>query len=345
MNKQILIFALLLFMTCLPALAEAPVEPGPGDLPREEAVRIATDQFLTACGSDSEILAEFTTEADLREAYTNQSGVVPRRWQVLFYYHENAGMYYSVHVASSTGKIISVDPEDFSLRLMECKKNVQEKKAAIEQGEIWMAEKGPWALWSYQDKAAFVSAYGRDSNGSARRDIGLPDDKDITLEQAVSIAQTTVDREFGEKAQRLNMLKLDCTFFDPSLLPNGTLGRAWLIVFREPDENGVYQPLYDVRILSPGGEVEIASDYTAVLSGTGKVRLWPQQPDPTAPPVMVEGDIYYNPRGGKFYHSDAKCPSVGEKYLPMTIIDQSRLNEAQYSFLRPCPNCTVGKGK
>jgi hypothetical protein len=268
----------------MPALADEIINPGPGDLPREEAVRIAKERFLTACGFDKEILAEFTVEADLWEAYTRQIGDVPRRWQVLFFYNENANVYYTVHVASSSGKIISVNPEDFTERLKECKKNVQEKTATIEQGKIWMSDKGPWRLWSYLDKAAFISAYGRDPDGQPRWDIGLPDDNDISLQQAISTAKTAIAREFGETVERLEMLALDCTFYAQRRMPNGAIGRAWLIVFRDIDENGIYQPLYDASILSSSGEIEIISDYTAVLSGTGNIKFWQPEPGPGALP-------------------------------------------------------------
>jgi hypothetical protein len=342
-KKCFLIFVLLLFTARLSALADSAIVPDPEDLPKEEAVRIATEQFLAACGFNKEILAEFTAEADLREANTIQSGVMPRRWQVLFFYKENASVYYTVYVDSSSRKIILVDPEDFSARLKECKKNAQAKRSAIEQGEIWTSEKGPWRLWSYQDKAAFVSAYGRDPDGHPRQDIGLPDDMDISLQQAISTAKTVIVREFGETVERLDLLKLDCTFYIRRLLTNGAFGRAWLIVFRDLYENGIYQPLYEASILSSSGEVVIIFDYTAVLSGTGNMKFWPPEPEPTAPPVTVEGDIYYNPRGGKYYHANVRCPSVNEKYLPLTLIDQSKMNEAQYRNLRPCPVCTSQK--
>ncbi len=343
MKKCSLIVVMLIFMACMPALADSAIKSAPGDMPREEAVRIAEEQFLAACGYDKKIMAEFTAEVDLCEAYTRQSSVVPRRWQVLFFYKENANVYYTVYIDSSSGKIIVVDPEDFSERLKECKKNAQEKKKAIDQGKIWASEKGPWKLWSYQDKTAFVSAYGRDPDGSPRQDIGLPDENDISLQQAISTAQIVIVREFGETIERLDQLKLDCTFYARRLLPNGTLSRAWLIVFRGLYENGIYQPLYNASILSPSGEADIIFDYTAVLEGTGNLKYWPPEPESNSPTVTVEGDIFYNPRGGEYCHTDILCPCVNEKYLPLMLIDQSKRNEAQYRSLRPCPVCTSQK--
>ncbi len=345
MKKHILIFVLLLLTACVPALADTPLKPGPGDLPKEEAMRIAAEQFLTTCGLDKEILTEFTVEADLWEAYTFQSGVMPRRWQVTFAYKENTDLCFVVYIASSSGKVISAEPEDFATQIEGYKKDAAEKAVAIEQGKAWLAEKGPWDLWSYQDKAAFASAYGRHPDGFPVHEIGLPDDKDIPLHQAISNAKTVIAREFGETVERLNQLKLDCTFLNQRTTASGAVSRVWLIIFRGPYENGIYPPLYQASILSPAGEVDkiYQRDYQLEAAGAGNLKSWPPEPEPTAPPVTVESNIYYNPKGGKYYHADAKCPSVSEKYLPLTLIDQSRMNEAPYRNLLPCPVCISQK--
>ena len=49
--------------------------------------------------------------------------------------------------------------------------------------------------------------------------------------------------------------------------------------------------------------------------------------------------LYYNPRGGKNYHSDPECLLVKEKYRPLTEFTWGELEEKPYSGLTPCPGC------
>ena len=49
--------------------------------------------------------------------------------------------------------------------------------------------------------------------------------------------------------------------------------------------------------------------------------------------------LYYNPNGGKNYHSSAKCRSVKEKFWPLTAFSYGELDDAPYAKLTPCPAC------
>ena len=49
--------------------------------------------------------------------------------------------------------------------------------------------------------------------------------------------------------------------------------------------------------------------------------------------------LYYNPKGGKQYHSSANCALVREKYLPLTAFTWGELEEEPYSRLTACPGC------
>jgi len=49
--------------------------------------------------------------------------------------------------------------------------------------------------------------------------------------------------------------------------------------------------------------------------------------------------LYYNPKGGKQYHSSAYCALVKEKYLPLTPFTWGELEEAPYNKLTACPGC------
>ena len=50
--------------------------------------------------------------------------------------------------------------------------------------------------------------------------------------------------------------------------------------------------------------------------------------------------LYYNPKGGKNYHSDANCLLVREKYRPLKAFTWGELDDQPYSKLTPCPGCS-----
>ncbi len=49
--------------------------------------------------------------------------------------------------------------------------------------------------------------------------------------------------------------------------------------------------------------------------------------------------LYYNPKGGKQYHSPPYCALVKSKYLPRTAFTWGELEEAPYNKLTACPGC------
>ena len=49
--------------------------------------------------------------------------------------------------------------------------------------------------------------------------------------------------------------------------------------------------------------------------------------------------LYYNPKGGKNYHSSPDCLLVNSKYRPMTAFTWGELEDTPYSKLTPCPGC------
>ena len=49
--------------------------------------------------------------------------------------------------------------------------------------------------------------------------------------------------------------------------------------------------------------------------------------------------LYYNPKGGKLYHSQPTCSNVKDKYEPMTAFRYGELGEKPYSKLTRCPAC------
>ena len=49
--------------------------------------------------------------------------------------------------------------------------------------------------------------------------------------------------------------------------------------------------------------------------------------------------LFYNPNGGRYYHSDQYCKSVKNRYLPLTAFTYGELDDEPYASLTPCPYC------
>ena len=81
--------------------------------------------------------------------------------------------------------------------------------------------------------------------------------------------------------------------------------------------------------------------------------LWENLPRKGAPAKVIIWDdagrtlgypsndylLYYNPNGGKYYHSSPYCAAVKEKYWPLTSFRYGQLSEAPYSKLTRCSAC------
>jgi len=59
------------------------------------------------------------------------------------------------------------------------------------------------------------------------------------------------------------------------------------------------------------------------------------------PETADDAAMYYNPDGGEMYHTDAYCPSVREKYLPLTELAYGRLSRYPFTALTPCGKCSA----
>jgi hypothetical protein len=55
--------------------------------------------------------------------------------------------------------------------------------------------------------------------------------------------------------------------------------------------------------------------------------------------------LYYNPNGGKYYHSTPECSGVKKKFYPLTAFTYAELDTGIYAALEPCPSCTPVKRK
>lgn len=76
------------------------------------------------------------------------------------------------------------------------------------------------------------------------------------------------------------------------------------------------------------------------LKRNSKVLIWDdtgrEQPYPDDYTIL-----YYNPKGGKNYHSIANCHAVKDRYLPLSPFYYGQMRDTEpYKNLTPCPHCT-----
>jgi hypothetical protein len=112
------IAAMLLILTvCCPALADSPLQPGPEDLSMDQAVRIASEQFMAVSNITEKEPAQYTVQAELWPAEDAAPDI--RAWTVVFSYSGKDDLYFSVLVASPSGKVLESGPETFAQDLKE----------------------------------------------------------------------------------------------------------------------------------------------------------------------------------------------------------------------------------
>lgn len=56
-------------------------------------------------------------------------------------------------------------------------------------------------------------------------------------------------------------------------------------------------------------------------------------------------EVFYNPKGGKYYHSVARCTSVKERFLPLTAFSYGQMEDSEFAGLQPCPYCAPVRRK
>lgn len=75
------------------------------------------------------------------------------------------------------------------------------------------------------------------------------------------------------------------------------------------------------------------------LKRNTKVLIWDDAGRADIPVPESSKTVYYNPDGGKSYHSDANCASVKERFLPLSPLPYTALYEAPTNELIPCYGC------
>lgn len=71
-----------------------------------------------------------------------------------------------------------------------------------------------------------------------------------------------------------------------------------------------------------------------------KVLIWDDMPGRYYEYPADDTPLYYNPKGGKYYHSDANCRSIKSRYLPLKgQFTYAELDNSEYQKLTPCKTC------
>lgn len=118
-----------------------------------------------------------------------------------------------------------------------------------------------------------------------------------------------------------------------SILYNGREERTLSCDALMIKENGEWY--VDPDSLSNGTTVVVATPEPQAAEAT---PLPFETPEPTKKPTS-KTKLYYNKNGGQYYHADERCPSVLEKYLPLTSFTYGQLNDKPYNQLKPCTRC------
>lgn len=72
-----------------------------------------------------------------------------------------------------------------------------------------------------------------------------------------------------------------------------------------------------------------------------KVLIWDDTGRIRPYPVADDYALYYNPDGGKYYHENQYCPSVRDRFLPLTAFTYGELDTGSFAKLTPCAKCTT----
>ena len=59
------------------------------------------------------------------------------------------------------------------------------------------------------------------------------------------------------------------------------------------------------------------------------------------PETAADTPMYYNPDGGAMFHTDANCPSVKSRYLPLSPLSYGDLARYPHTKLTPCGRCSA----
>ena len=192
----------------------------------------------------------------------------------------------------------------------------------------WETERGQHhTLWPYDIKADFYDQFGLFPDvhmpGSGTMQRGRPESGERTEAEAIGAAKDTLLAFLPTTRAALDALLPDTNFF-PSFDTGAGRARTWVIVFRTPEtgEGGTPLVKYQVHVPATSGDPTIFFSHRNIGTSVTLATL------PEA--------LYYNPDGGRFFHRTSACPTVYEKYLPLSAFSKDEITKEPYIRLNAC---------
>lgn len=303
----VLLFTSIVFLLCFPASAENAAE-----LSVEQVTEIAWQYMAENSGLTSEEMADF--HCKMRELGNEWNGT--RYWMIVFV-SDLTGSEFAVQVDYKMGGVHELDRAGYAEEYRRYREILELRAIADEAKVIWEQERGPYFFWPYQDKAAFYQEYpGADP-------CYLPTSDNMSEAEAVQLTNDAIKQALLGDEAYISNYRLDTCFreaFGWGDVPNPT----WLITYRNPE------PSYSIRhmaiVNAESGEIVLS----AYQNEKGELVTTNEYRD----------EMYYNPDGGIYFHHDADCYTVAERYRPLIAYARGDIihNDTLWSLL-PCQWC------
>lgn len=199
-------------------------------------------------------MLETELDAYIVEATDNYDGDT---WQVSLEHPEYPELSCVFTVSLSKKEYTEVEPRDYWERY---DAHYSALQAEIEgYTAAWEERLGsPYYWWPYTEKAAFAETYGRQPGFYGGTLCGLPEEGDVSYEEALAKAKQVCITHMGADEAVLETLRVDAEFQPNEAITSATnRGRIWSILFREPElnEEGYHRIRYLVDIESPDANV------------------------------------------------------------------------------------------
>lgn len=249
------LLVMLLALTRLSAMAESDPfmaamvgEPGSGDITLENTVAIAKEAVSKEAGEP------FVSEHGMTACFLtiDLQGEPRQAWHiVLCNGARDVKDCYAATVLSPGGEVAGIDRFKWS-----------------DRRDAWEVEKGPYPLWTAEDKALFYALYTRtDADGYGD---GVPGADDLMSDQAVKIAREALIAQKNADPEEMDSLMLS-TWFQVKLKEGGDQADYWCVLYltENPDSPSKYDTVYQANVASPDGEIYMLYSLHADGPGNG----------------------------------------------------------------------------
>lgn len=142
-----------------------------------------------------------------------------------------------------------------------------------------------------------------------------------------------IERVEGSEADSSRTITVKITFENQGT-GESTVERMHVLMLRVGDNWYVDPQSLNGTIVNEAAEAEQQAQANQLIQTT-KAPVTPT-PKPTGNDAM---QLYYNPDGGRYYHSKPNCPDVSESYWPLTPFYYGDLETQKFEALMRCPTC------